>query len=223
MQDDCYLLAADGWTAETYRIIQVNKKGKEVDKGWDCDLAPKGLIVNRYFSNDQKTLDALIAQAEALTGQMGELEKEHSTEDGYFGGWDKVSKVQVQARLKELKHDPDAAEERQVLQEYLELSAKLSAVNVKAKTAAAVLDDQAYRHYKTLTTDEIKTLVVDDKWLAAITQAVQGETERISQRLAMRIKELAERYETPLPIQQQAVSDLETKIKAHLEKMGFVC
>ena len=66
-----------------------------------------------------------------------------------------------------------------------------------------------------------KVLVVDDKWLAAITQAIQGEMERISQRLANRIKELAERYETPLPIQQQAVADLETKIKAHLEKMGF--
>ena len=221
MQDDCYLLAADGWTAETYRIIQVNKKGKEADKGWACDLIPKDLIVNRYFSDDQETLDALIAQAESLTGQMGELEEEHGTEDGYFSGWDKINKAQVQARLKELKHDPDAAEERQVLQEYLELSAKLSAVNVKVKTAVAVLDDQAYRHYKTLTTDEIKTLVVDDKWLAAITQAVQGEMERISQRLANRIKELAERYETPLPAQQQSVQTLENKVKAHLEKMGF--
>ena len=84
-----------------------------------------------------------------------------------------------------------------------------------------MLDDQAYRHYKTLTTDEIKTLVVDDKWLAAITQAVQGEMERISQRLANRIKELAERYETPLPAQQQSVQTLENKVKAHLEKMGF--
>jgi type I restriction enzyme M protein len=39
MQDDCYLIAADGWKAETFRIIEKDKKGKEKDKGWACDLA----------------------------------------------------------------------------------------------------------------------------------------------------------------------------------------
>src|SRR5207253_127589 len=38
MQDDCYLIAADGWKAETYRVIEKDKKGKEKDKGWACDL-----------------------------------------------------------------------------------------------------------------------------------------------------------------------------------------
>jgi len=41
MQDDCYLIAANGWKAETYRVIEVkkNKQGetlREVDKGWAC-------------------------------------------------------------------------------------------------------------------------------------------------------------------------------------------
>lgn len=34
MQDDCYLISADSWKAETYRIIEVDKKGREKDKGW---------------------------------------------------------------------------------------------------------------------------------------------------------------------------------------------
>ena len=29
MQDDCYIIAADGWKAETYRIVQTDRKGKE--------------------------------------------------------------------------------------------------------------------------------------------------------------------------------------------------
>jgi type I restriction enzyme M protein len=45
MQDDCYLIASDGWKAETSRIIEMDKKGKEKDKGWTCDLIPKPLIV----------------------------------------------------------------------------------------------------------------------------------------------------------------------------------
>src|SRR6202049_779418 len=38
MQDDCYLIAADGWKAETTRVLVKNNKGKEEDKGWTCDL-----------------------------------------------------------------------------------------------------------------------------------------------------------------------------------------
>jgi type I restriction enzyme M protein len=45
--------------------------------------------------------------------------------------------------------------------------------------------------------------------------------ERISQRLTQRIKELAERYETPMPKQTREVKLLEDKVIGHLEKMGF--
>ena len=57
MQDDCYLIADYGWKAETYRIIETDKKGKQKDKGWTCDLVPKPLIVARYFAKEQKAID----------------------------------------------------------------------------------------------------------------------------------------------------------------------
>ena len=52
MQDDCYLIAADGWKAETYRVVEKDKKGKEKDKGWACDLVPKALVVARVEFGD---------------------------------------------------------------------------------------------------------------------------------------------------------------------------
>ena len=55
MQDDCYLIASEGWKAETYRVIETDRKGKERDKGWVCDLLPKSLIVARYFSEEQSS------------------------------------------------------------------------------------------------------------------------------------------------------------------------
>ena len=51
---------------------------------------------------------------------------------------------------------------------------------------------------------------------------IKTEMERISQRLTQRIKELAERYETPLPQQTADVAALEQKVIAHLQNMGFV-
>ena len=70
MQDDCYLIAADGWKAETYRIIEKDKKGKEKDKGWTCDLIPKPLIVARYFAKEQEAIDKLAAELESVTARL---------------------------------------------------------------------------------------------------------------------------------------------------------
>jgi type I restriction enzyme M protein len=106
MQDDCYLIAVDGWKAEPYRIIVTTKvKGKEdrqVDKGWACDLVPKTLVIDRYFLTEKKAIDKLEAEREAVASELVELEEEHSGEEGYFSDYDKVNKANVQKRLKEI-------------------------------------------------------------------------------------------------------------------------
>ncbi len=120
MQDDCYLIAADGWKAETYRIIEKDKKGKEKDKGWTCDLIPKALIVARYFAKEQAAIDQLAAELEGVTARLTELEEEHGGEEGAFADLDKVNKANVAARLKEIKGDKDAKDEAAVLERLAE-------------------------------------------------------------------------------------------------------
>ena len=63
--------------------------------------------------------------------------------------------------------------------------------------------------------------VVEDKWLAALDAAIHGEMDRVSQSLTRRVKELAERYETPLPRMAERVVELEARVAAHLARMGF--
>ena len=91
----------------------------------------------------------------------------------------------------------------------------------RLKEAEAALDAKAYAHYPKLTETDIKTLVVDDKWLAALSADIHGEMDRISQALTQRVKELAERYETPMPQMASRVAELEARVNRHLEKMGF--
>ncbi|HPZ14836.1 MAG TPA: hypothetical protein PLK04_11510, partial [Bacillota bacterium] len=69
--------------------------------------------------------------------------------------------------------------------------------------------------------DEIKTLVVEDKWFASIRAAVEGEVERLTQRLAGRVKELDERYARPLPELEREVEEFGAKVAEHLRKMGL--
>lgn len=120
MQDDCYLIAADGWKAETYRIIEKDKKGKDKDKGWTCDLIPKPLIVARYFAQDLATIDKLTQDLEAATASLEDLEEEYGGDDGALADFDKINKAAVAARLKEIKGDKDAAEEIEILGKWLD-------------------------------------------------------------------------------------------------------
>jgi type I restriction enzyme M protein len=226
MQDDCYLVAADGWKAETYRVIETKKgkdgkPGKEVDKGWACDLIPKRLIVSSFFAKEQAIIDQINADLESTTAKIAELEDEHAGEDGAFSELDKVNRASVTARLKEIKGDKEAKDEADVLNAWLKLNTEEAEGKKALKEAEAALDDKALAKYPKLTEVEIKTLAVDDKWLTAIAAAIHGEMDRISQALTQRVKELAERYETPLPQATRQVASLERAVNAHLEKMGF--
>lgn len=241
MQDDCYLIAVDGWKAE----LSIIKQTKSATV-WDCDLVPKTLVIDRYFSTEKKAIEQLEAEKEAIATQLTELEEEHNTEEGYFADLDKVNKANVQKRLKEIlatkpkakkenlaiAAEPEVAYgEQAVLELYLKLLDDQTELNKKIKAAIAALDIKVMCKYGygtdarpcvSLTEDEIKQLVVDDKWMANIERSVKTEMERISQRLTQRIKELAERYETPLPKLELGLSEVEAKVNAHLQKMGFV-
>ncbi len=219
LQDDCYMISAEGWQAETYRITVKNKAKKEVDKGWACDLIQKNLLINRYFQTEQQTINQLAIESEQLASEIEDLVEEHSGEDGYFAELEKVNKAYVQKRLRELAKEDK--EEQNILNAYLALLAKQATTNKKIREAEKVLDAKLYAKYPTLNEDEIKTLVIEDKWMQSIEKAVKSEIDLISQRLTNRIKELVERYETPLPIIEQEVKELEGKVNAHLEKMGF--
>jgi len=221
MQDDCYAIAADGWKAQTSRVIERDKKGKEKDKGWVCELVPKPLVVARYFATQQEVIAKLEADLEAIAAQIAELEEEHGGDDGLYSEFDKINKATVAARLKEIKGDKEAKDEVDALNSWLKLNEKETALKRSLKDAEAKLDELAYKKYPTLGEDEVKTLVVEDKWLAVLDAAIHGEMDRISQALTHRVKELAERYETPLPKLTVEVASLENAVNQHLEKMGF--
>jgi type I restriction enzyme M protein len=329
MQDDCYLIAADGWVAKTYRIVEEIKtgknKGEKKDKGWACDLVPKNILVAGYFAKEQAALDALNAQLDAVTARLEELAEEHGGDEGILKDvssaadaetarveaivalWNEADKKacakytqlidaarEHATRLRELadhhhlsalknpkgkltlkavkdrlaklsageeydklvdyvdtdKKQKTAASEAselfaavessflakleadplpenlgdlQAVVQYLKLHDEAAVLRAKIREADEALDLLAYEKYPTLTVDEVKTLVVDDKWLPSLATAVQSELDHVSQNLTSRIRQLAERYATPLPQLTGEVATLAARVDKHLEKMGPAC
>jgi type I restriction enzyme M protein len=228
MQDDTYLIVADGWQA-----------GNDVEwtkKEFEGKLIPKQILIEQYFATERKAIDTQEAERDTLMAQLEELEEEHSGEEGYFSDYDKVNRATVAARLKELSAtkkttkkqaisiaaEPEAVYgEAAVLEQYIQISDDLKEINQKIKEAKADLDKKLLAKYRALTEPEIKELIVQHKWMATLDKALQSEMQRISQRLTQRIKELAERYESTLSTLEADVKQWQGKVTQHLIKMGF--
>jgi len=242
MQDDAYLIAADGWVkgAQPREIVQVKDKNNKLiwpephdylkgKRRFKSDLVPAPILVARYFVAERDAIEALDNRLATLEQKLDEMREENSGEEGLLaeviegeGDKQKIAAKAVKARLKVIGKDPLYADERTALEAYTELLEQQTDAKAKRKAAQEDLDKKIDAKYPKLTEVEIKTLVVDDKWMARISAAVQGELDRVSQTLTGRIRELAERYATPLPKLTEEVGALTARVDEHLTKMGAV-
>ena len=242
MQDDCYLIADVGWKAgaQPREIRQVQNKDnkliwpdeadfKKGKRRFKSDLVPAALLIARYFAAERDAIAALEADIAGIEQQLDESREEHSGEEGLLaeviegeGEKQKITAKALKARLKDIGRDTDYADERQALEAYAALLDQQTDAKTRLKTAQDDLEAKLDAKYPTLTEADIQTLVVDDKWLATLAAAVQGELDRVSQTLTGRIRQLAERYVTPLPQLTDEVATLAARVDGHLKKMGAV-
>ena len=235
MQDDCYLIAVDGWKQAAQPQLIAEEKGKKNKakpdfalgkKKYLAELIPPVLIIGRFYQDEQALIDKLAAEVASLEQQMEEMVEEHSGEGGLLddatNDKGKVTRASATARLREIKGDKDAADEIKLLKEYLALADKEAGISGKLSEAKEALTEKIAGRYAKLTEEEIKTLVVEDKWMATLAAAVQGELDRVSQTLTGRIRQLAERYAKPLPQLTNEVNALAARVDEHLKKMGAV-
>lgn len=235
MQDDAHIITTDGWSAgnEVIRLQTESKSGKNKGKkknieglaGLEGRLVPIPLLIKTYFQAEQNKIDELNATLEQINAQMEELKEEHGDEEGLLSEVvdnDKISKTAVQKRMKEINNDVEFIDELKMLQKYFELTEKAAKTKQEIKEAEKDLELKVIAKYPILTIEEVKTLVVERKWMDALEVAIQDEVDRLSQQLAGRMKELAERYEHTLPNLADEVEGLTGKVDKHLKTMGFV-
>lgn len=244
MQDDAYVISDDGWKAgrEVYRILKStkDKTGKTKEKetegmdGIESKLIKPTLIIDRYFAAEKTAIEVLESKRDALIAEMAEMEE--ATDDNgdelmleAKNDKDKITTASVKERMKKISPlssrrvagDDVDLEEYKMLETYIKLTDTVADQNKKIKAKQKELETKVWNQYPKLTDDDIKTLVVDDKWIRTLETGIQTEMQRISQRLTQRIKDLADRYETPMPEMMRQMSELEAKVKGHLAKMGF--
>ena len=235
MQDDVYLVVADDWEGAAKPRLAIDDKDRNIKetpdlvvdrKKYKLDLIPPSLLTNRFYAPELAELDKLQAGQASATDELEEFTEEHGGDEGLLtdviNDKGKATKTAVKARLRELRTETNSEEETVAVERVLELIEVEAAAKKAAKEAQAALDGEVLKRCAALTEDEIKAIVVDDKWLTSIRLAVEAEVMRLTQHLAGRVKELEERYASPLPELERVVDAVSTQVERHLKEMGMV-
>lgn len=232
MSDDVYLLVQDGYKAVrdidvfTKTTTKKKKDGTEVTKttetGWDGKLVPKTLVVEMFFSAEQKVIDdteTVIVAAQAELDEMVENAEEDSVINDVLKDNGNRDKAGLKKKLKEKTLDSD---DRTVLQKLSDLVVRVDEGTKTLKDLRATLDKKVREQYAKLTDEQCLDLLLERKWYRSIVNGIYALYAAVSHRIADRVTELNERYEQTLPALEAEVAQLETKVKSHLERMGFV-
>lgn len=235
MQDDVFIIAHDGWdAAKELREArkETDDKGKvkwleEADLTVDkvrlvADVIPPRLVVARVFPEMQQAVDDAQSKAEELGREIEELVEEHGAEGGLLGDAlteaGKLTAASVKARQKSGEAEP---EEARLLKQVAKLMTAETAAKKAVKEAEVALTEATLKQYPELTDEEIRSLVVDDKWLTDIAGLIEAEIEARTEQMTARVRVLTERYGHTLPEMATMAEDASHRVSEHLKAMGF--
>ncbi|MBO9444162.1 SAM-dependent DNA methyltransferase [Phaeobacter italicus] len=236
MQDDVFIIAHDGWeAARELRIARHEKSDDGKKTKWledgdltvsgqrlVADVIPPKLVVARFCPKLQEKVDTTQARVDELAQQFSDLVEEHAGEGGLLASAlsdsGKLTAASIKARRR-WGHLDD--EEQELLTRANVLIKKEKDARKVAKGAEDELTEATLRKYPELTEEEIRSLVVDDKWLTDIADLIETEIEARTEQMTARVRVLTERYGHTLPEMSDDVDLLSAKVFAHLEAMGF--
>jgi type I restriction enzyme M protein len=234
MQDDLYLIAADGWIEAAKPRSAIEDKDRSLKetpdltlgrKKFKTDLIPPALVAARYFVTDMAGIESMELERDLAARELESFLDEHSVEDDPIedskNDSGKITKTGVKAQLATYRQLPESDDDQKLLTRCLELIDAEAASKKAVKAARASLDEKVHATYEELTEAEIKDLVINDKWFASLKDAITGEVQRRTDELARRVKTLEERYAVSLPELGRQVDELATKVEAHLKTMGI--
>ncbi|WP_033738359.1 type I restriction-modification system subunit M [Helicobacter pylori] len=230
LQDDWFLISLNGFESakELRKLIPLKDKNKKANyleepdfviqkTYYKSDLIPKSLIKQRFFKEESSILEELENALNENIANYEEFIEEHSNEEGLFY----ELKVNESVLKKELKNATDP-EDEQILKTALELlEAKNKAQKAKNK-ADEELELKAFHQYKKLEIEEIKDLIINDKWLKCLKNALEDKILKRINAFSSALNEIIANYSNSLLELDKEVKESESKVLEHLKDLGLM-
>ena len=244
LQDDVYFIAQDGWlsvknlteiTKESdeatnltvvFEETETEKKGKaktkRISKKYRSEVIAPELVAHHYFSDDLAKLEEKQSELERLSQELESHLEEHGGEEGALNDvLDAKGKLSAKLLKAELEKSGIEEGERAILQTAQTLMTQEKVAKDAVKTLSEALNLAIFKQFGQLFEEEIKQLVVNDKWLATLQSRIENRLENAIQQLISRLNTLEDRYRSPMAELAQEVEIWQSKVDAHLKNMGF--
>ncbi|PDW80934.1 type I restriction-modification system subunit M [Helicobacter pylori] len=230
LQDDWFLLSFNGFiSAKELRKLNPlkdkNKKANYLEEPdfviqktyYKSDLIPKNLIKQRFFEKETKELEELENALNEKEALLNEFIEEHSNEEGLFDGL----KINESVLKKELKNATDLEDEKTLKTALEWLEAKNKALKMKNK-AYEELELKAFHQYKNLEINEIKDLIIKDKWLNNLKNALENKIQKRINAFISALNGIISSYSNSLLELDKEVKESESKVLEHLKDLGLM-
>ncbi|MGL2725485.1 type I restriction-modification system subunit M, partial [Helicobacter pylori] len=230
LQDDWFLLSFNGFeSAKELRKLNPlkdkNKKANYLEEPdfviqktyYKSDLIPKNLIKQRFFEKEAKELEELENALNEKEAHFEEFIEEHSNEEGLFY----ELKINESVLKKELKNATDLEDEKILKTALALLEAKNKALKMKNK-AYEELELKAFHQYKNLEINEIKDLIIKDKWLKSLKNALENKILKRINAFISALNGIISSYSNSLLELDKEVKESESKVLEHLKDLGLM-
>ncbi len=220
MQDDCYMVSRDGW-----KVALRDTKKKSTFEDIECDLLPVSVVVNKFFSADYASILAKRGEVEQFSGEIEALPEENpdAFDEGLYEMLEKVNEANVKkAVAAQKKHavEADAATVK-IWNKYLDLCGKKKEVSKALAAQVDSLTEKVRKKYDAFSAEEIRDLVINDKWLKELKGRSEAENKRVCESISSQVSVLNERYVKPLPAINEDIAKLSGEVEGFLKAMGI--
>lgn len=239
IQDDCYMVANDGWT---YPEVKAVKRKETTDKKTNttkvkesvclydeivCDLLPVNILLREFFTKETDEIANLQSCIEIKQTAMDELVEQNAdafTFDDDDSEEEKVFSVKaadVKKAIKNAKNSGIPEADIKILKQWITLSDNKEKLSKTLKQKRSDLTDAIVKKYADLTENEVKELVVEHKWLDTIMNSCNALMQTVTYSIAGGTMGLVERYSETLSSLTDDVIVIENEVNACLREMGF--
>jgi type I restriction enzyme M protein len=225
LKDDVYMVIESGWESGS-RLVALPAKAKGEKRSGRVDytinkveyrseLIPPDLLIKTFFADKAQQIESSLTFA---SEQLVELAEQYGGEEmllcDYTNDKGEFTKKLVTDGLKVKGLDKD---EKKVLQEVNDAFD----AEAKAKKASKDFEEEVIAHYKKLTEAEIKTLLIQTKWIGAVSNSIETVLDSVRRTLSGRLQTLASRYDDTMPTITAAAVAKTKVVETHLKKMGL--
>ncbi|MBT9605742.1 MAG: type I restriction-modification system subunit M [Microbacterium sp.] len=242
MHDDVYLLMTElgnggSWASAAKPRKTIDDKERKLSEDPDLeigvgrsktkykmDLVSPALMVDRYFADEQARVDELNAKLDLASAAVVEHSEEHGVDEALLAEATNDKSAYTKQLISAVIREARASGDQETLDcanAALELVNREAAAKKAAKEAQAALDEATLRKYGELADEDVKLIVVDDKWHAAIATKIDTEVNALTLALVARVQQLGERYSETVGDLDVELEKLEAKVMGHIAAMGL--